>query len=503
MRPLSFAAALAGAPLLAGTLLLSLPALGNPAADWPALSALEADGARLTALAVDIETGKALAQRNPRQRLIPASVSKLFVAAAALRHWGPDHRFITRLMGATPTPDGNVRSDLVLMGGADPDLGRDDLRALVRRLRQNGALRISGDLVVDESLLGAVACYTKDRCEARLASSYAYDGPLSAAGIDYGTLEVTVRPAAQVGDDATIHRAPRYLAEPGISGRVNTVAPGEQLAIRLRRESPADAPATLRIRGQIPHGHAPVKRSRSVDDAAAHTGRVLRQLLRDEGIQLAGAVRVRSNTPDTEPDHAELARFASAPLAEQLRRMQHFSNNYMADLLTLHLARERSGMTLPLDESADHLLADGRSTEQTRGVLAAEPIETQPRLDSGSGLSVSSRLSASDLVEMLVAAYDDPVHFPGFYGAMPVPAYSRSPQLHGGDALWQHRIAAKTGWLSEPVGVRAVAGYARTLSGNWIAFAIIMNGTEAQRALARRPSLSAIREDVSALIAGY
>ena len=49
----------------------------------------------------------------------------------------------------------------------------------------------------------------------------------------------------------------------------------------------------------------------------------------------------------------------------------------------------------------------------------------------------------------------------------------------------------------------AVPVDARALSGRWIAFAILLNGTEDRPALARRPSLAAMRADVSALLAAH
>lgn len=490
--PAGVAASAAGlALMLLG--LAAAPAQTSP--NWPALGELEAEGALVSALAVELETGRTLAQRNPSSRLIPASLSKLYVAAATLRHWGPDHRFVTRLLGAAPDDDGRIDGDLVLLGGADPDLGREDLRTMVATLRAQGVAHIRGDLIIDESLLGDIACQTRDRCDARAQSSYAFDGPLSAAGIDYGSLEVTVRPSAQVGQDATITPAPANLSEPRIRGQVRTVPADAALALRLRRESPESGPALLHISGQIPRGHAPVKRSRSVGDAAAHSGRVLRQLLRAGGIHVSGSTRVRSEPDEAVADLHELARVESATLAEQLRRMQHYSNNYMADLLTLHLARELANAPLPLAE-APALLLDGNDRD-------GDALTPPARLDSGSGLSVSSRLSARDLIARLVGIYDDAALFPSFLGSLPVPAFSTSGQLRGGDAIWQRHIAAKTGWLSEPVGVRAVAGYARALSGRWIAFTIILNGTEEEPALARRPSLSAIRQDVTDLLAAH
>ena len=61
-------------------LLLAMPAR----ADWQALEALQRDGAVVSALALDLDTGAVLQQLNPERRLTPASLTKLAVAAATL-----------------------------------------------------------------------------------------------------------------------------------------------------------------------------------------------------------------------------------------------------------------------------------------------------------------------------------------------------------------------------------------------------------------------------------
>lgn len=456
-------------------------------ADWPRLAKLESEGIRLSALAVDLSTGERIAAHNAGHPLIPASLSKLYTAAAVLQHWGPDHRFITRLVGdAAPDEGGRLEGDLVLQGGADPGLGHEDLRTMVAELRAQGLVRVTGDLVIDESLLGAIPCKTKDRCDARRQSAHAFDGPLSAAGIDYGSVEIVVQPAAEVRRPAQVRLALRHLPAPRLDADVVTVSARAPLRLHITRYSPDDGPDVLRIRGQIPRGHEPVRRSRSVSDAAVHTGRVLRQLLLEGGILVEGELRIRSEAPQAPYGHL-LVRHDGAPLAELIRRMQHYSNNYMADLMTLALARDIRGQPMDLPEAALQLFVLG-------------PRRDTERFESGSGLSVDSRLSADGVVDLLRSVYEETAYFPAFLGSLPVPAYSLSRQLQGGDADWRHRVAAKTGWLSEPVGVRAVAGYARSRSGRWIAFAVILNASEEQPVLPRGATLDALRADLSELL---
>src|SRR5699024_10838465 len=128
-----------------------------------------------------------------------ASVTKLYTVAASLQQWGPDHHFRTRLLGVGPIEGGVLQGDLVFVGAGDPGLTAGQLWLLAMRLRQTGVRQVTGSLVIDNSLFGSVPCITTDRCEAHGGSDHSYDAPLSAAGISFSTVELSVIPAAQPG----------------------------------------------------------------------------------------------------------------------------------------------------------------------------------------------------------------------------------------------------------------------------------------------------------------
>jgi len=174
-----------------------------------------------------------------------------------------------------------------------------------------------------------------------------------------------------------------------------------------------------------------------------------------------------------------------------------WSNNYIADVLTMGVALQRRG-TAPasLAEASGELLA----------LLVRAGADTAggtPVMESGSGLTTSNRLSARDLVRVLREEFRNPRRFPAFYGSFVVPRDASFAYLRTGNADWLDRVALKTGSLTEPVSVNGIAGYLRRKNGGFMAFAIIVNGSERLRQVPHDTALAAARADLEAVLARY
>src|SRR5699024_2915666 len=154
-----------------------------------------------------------------------------------------------------------------------------------------------------------------------------------------------------------------------------------------------------------------------------------------------------------------LATISSDSLSQMIIPMLAYSNNYMADTLTLEIAAAQgysgslslSRAAQTLEELAQQAMAE--SYPERDGQVTA------PVFTSGSGLSVDYKLSVRHLIALLNHMYHQPALFPSFYGAIPVPISSTTNTLKHGNHEWLTRLVAKTGTLTEPVTVRALAGY--------------------------------------------
>lgn len=485
--------------LLLGSLLL-LAAAPAAHAQWlPALRALDQANAKVTALVVDLDNMQAIAALNPDLRLTPASVSKLFATAGALEQFGPDHRFITRFATSGSVSGGVLHGNLVLVGSGDPALDTRDLRALIARLKTAGVRAVSGSLIIDNGLFGAFDCFIKDRCDARTRASEAYSAPLSSVGVNFGTLKVTVYPGQRPGS------APRVALTPlGLSGYIidNDVSTGSanarpRLAVWRTFENGRNI---IHLRGELPAGGQHYSIYRAVANAAVQTRRVVATLLADAGITVKGNAAV---TPVAATTLTTLAKISSDSLGQMSIPMLAYSNNYMADMLTLDVAASRGyGAPLSLTRAAQTLEQLARRAMQQAYPQRATTLPPA-NITSGSGLSVSNKMSARHLVALLAHMYRQPALFPAFYGAIPVPVSSATNTLKHGNQAWSTRIVAKTGTLTEPVTVRALAGYFRMQDGGFGAFAVIINGTQQRPAIGFRDTVLNYQNDIEAILAAY
>lgn len=154
-------------------------------------------GPRTAVRVWNLETGAQLYGRHTRTPLVPASNQKLVTAAAALRLWGPGHRFKTEVYSADAVPDadGVLHGSLWLKGYGDPTLSTasfqrhtlhlatSDIAHLVSALRVSGVRRVEGRVIADES------AFDRARVVAGWKPQFvAFCGPLSALALDKGTI---------------------------------------------------------------------------------------------------------------------------------------------------------------------------------------------------------------------------------------------------------------------------------------------------------------------------
>ena len=126
-----------------------VPPLAGPVAeDLPALAEVRPAFSNQGVL-VERLSGEVVREQAADQGFNPASAIKLATALAALKTFGPRHRFATTIWvsGSFDKATGTVNGDLVV-SGRDPSFHDEHAVAIARELNQLGIRTVTGDLVV-------------------------------------------------------------------------------------------------------------------------------------------------------------------------------------------------------------------------------------------------------------------------------------------------------------------------------------------------------------------
>lgn len=120
----------------ANTSSVVMPAYLTPISGYQGLLAETLDGATIASQAVD-------------EKFNPASAVKLGTALAALKRFGPDHRFITSVWssGTVDRATRTLNGDLIITG-RDPSFHHEHAIMLARQLNDLGIKAVSGNLIV-------------------------------------------------------------------------------------------------------------------------------------------------------------------------------------------------------------------------------------------------------------------------------------------------------------------------------------------------------------------
>ena len=409
-------------------------------------------GARVAALVVDLERGHELYAKSPDRAMVPASNLKLLTALAALRAFGPTHRFETHLLADAPLDADGAIGTLYVRGGGDPSLTSEDFWRLAGDLRRLGLRSVGGGLVLDDSAFDSQRWHPSwGRVSAR-----AYHAPVGALTVNYGAYAVVVEPGPEEGTPV------RARLDPPIGFL--------QLANRARTGS-ARAPRTLRVdrafgssfeqvvlSGVVPARIASKTYQRSVLDPASYAGAVLRMQLEANGIAVSGEPRAGQIPADAVP----LLEFAGHPVSEVVRLLLKYSNNSIAEALLKAIGARATGGTGSWMSGVSAVRAD----------LAAAGLGVEfLQLVDGSGLSYENRVTPRLLVDALRLAVDSFSFGPEYLAALPIAAGDGTLEERAEGAAG--RVRAKTGLLTRVTGL---SGVARLSDGSVAAFSVLVNG---------------------------
>lgn len=406
----------------------------------------------------------------------PGSSMKLVTAVVAMDRLGITLRGRTELLSTAPLEDGVLRGDLVLRGGADPDLGLPQLWQMLLELRDQGVREITGDLVVDRSLFRPAR---PDLGVPPFDESPEADYNVIPDALHLAESLLTVE---LVADAQTLRvRTIPALPEIELSHRMTLVdLPCKDWdkgwAPHQVQEQPREAggPVLIELRGTFPR-QCTIRTDVQLLDRQRLTGILMRTLW----AQLGG-LGLRSDREGPTPVGARvLASHEARPWGDVMRRMMKVSDNARTRLLYLQLGQRA--------KDADPAVPTATlAAREVQRWFAEQRIPSKGLvMDNGSGLSRSERISPQQMAAVLQAA---------LRGRNAADLLASLP-IAGVDGTLRRRLkdSPATGWARLKTGtlrnVVALAGVVPGPDGRpWILVSMINHDA----ATAARPALDAL-----------
>jgi D-alanyl-D-alanine carboxypeptidase/D-alanyl-D-alanine-endopeptidase (penicillin-binding protein 4) len=407
-------------------------------------------GGQLGIAILDVQSGELLAAQNDRRPMNPASNAKLFTAAAALSLLHGNYRYETGLYGEQK--GANV-AKLVLRGQGDPSLATKDLWDMVQDLKGLGVRRIDGDILVDQRFFDDN--FIPPAFEQQPNEWAYFRAPVSAVALNENTVSMTVRPTAP-DSAALVSFDPPGFVDP--EGTVKTAEEGHPQSVRLEL-SPSNYRMAAHIGGFIADKDRPISFTRRVDNPSLLAGYALRALLISSGIAVGGDVK-----PGGEQTKTILVLHRSRPLSSLLYELGKDSNNFYAEMVLKTLGAERQGRPGKSGDGADLVV---------KYLKEIGAYEEGTVIKNGSGLYDANRVTASETVKLLRAAYRDSAISTEYLAQLSIGGVDGTLHKRFRELKDRRNLRAKTGTLE---ATAALSGYVLAPSTKSpIAFSIIVN----------------------------
>jgi serine-type D-Ala-D-Ala carboxypeptidase/endopeptidase (penicillin-binding protein 4) len=421
---------------------------------------------------VALDSGQTLFERNADKLLKPASNAKLYTAALALDHLGPDYRIKTSFYAAAkPDAEGVIHGDLLVYGRGDPSFsarfdGGDYKKALqpaLDALSAAGVKKIDGGIIGDESYFRGAPIgsgWTWDDLQ-----EY-YGAPASALTFQDNVIDLVFKPGRAAGDPCEIVTQPETSIVT-FSNRTRTGPLEKDGRARIRLYRPVGE-SVVYAWGGIPLGSTGKNEAVAVPRPALWFVTMLKDGLAPHGVTVVGGVGEenwlsREVSPIAWSNLIEVASVSSRPLSEIVKQTLKPSENLYAQLLLLQVGA-RAGATNGDTEQAG--LAEMQTFLRSAGIS-----HNMAQLEEGSGLSRGCLVTPSSTVRLLTfmtGHRDRNV----FVDALPIAGVDGTLRNRFKGTVAAGNLRAKTGSLG---GVDTLSGYVTTAGKESLAFSIMLN----------------------------
>lgn len=451
---------------------LVIPAQAQlPAAVSKQLSKYKIPESAVSAIVMPLGSSQALFNHLPDEPRNPASVMKLLTTYAALDILGPAYTWETQYFINGELKGEVLEGDLVIRGGGDPYLVKEQFWLQLAAIRELGIRKITGNLLIDNS---AFDLPVFDPAQFDSQPTRLYNVGPSATLMNFNASRFRLRPNGSKVDillDPPVHNVVINNQLKLAKGRCRGAQSGWSVDVANKQEK-----AYVVFRGKYRKGCGSYDLSRAVLESEPYLYGLFVYLWRSLGGEFSGGIAHAEIKEGAEPVYVGQSR----TLAEVITGANKYSNNLLARQLLLTIGH--------------HYFGDGASVEdgvQSVQAWLKDKGLAMPGLvmENGAGLSRHIQLSARDLSRLLAYAAQSPYH-PEFMASFSLGGVDGTMRKRLNDSKPGARARLKTGYVK---GARTLAGYVRADSGqDYVVVLFIQspkvnfsNGNEVQDAFIR------------------
>ncbi|MGE3319416.1 MAG: D-alanyl-D-alanine carboxypeptidase/D-alanyl-D-alanine-endopeptidase [Candidatus Berkiella sp.] len=400
------------------------------------------------------KTGQIIYETRAEETFHPASTTKLFTAAAALKYLGDNFQYQTTLQAPLEKISNNILNDnLYFVFRGDPTFQVKHIPEIFKALKTKGVNQIQGNLVIDDTAF-AEPYYAQGWTWDSLP--WYYSAPITSIIINENKVRLKFNRPQALNTPIKIEQADPELPAFKIQSNVTAVTMQEadttcQLNVKVNNND-------IDLSGCWPLDKTPIVMELALDDTRSLAKSLIENALKQNGIKLTGTIQFGA-APKNVP--AIIVK-RSAPLKLLLPRVLADSNNIYAESLTKALGLAYGGQGT--FQAGIHAIQDILSEESR--------IEfSKVKLSDGSGQSRYNLISPFVVSQLLNFMYHDPA-FAVYQASLSSSGKTGTLATRLKDKNMIGRVLAKTG---SATGTSALSGYITSNKGNEYLFSLIIN----------------------------
>lgn len=409
----------------------------------------------------NLTTKQDIFSRDQSKLMNPASNMKVITTIAGLVFLGPEYTFNTGIGYRGKIENGELKGDLIILGGCDPDFKLDSLGKIVELVKNAGITKISGGVLVDisrkDSLFWGEGWMWDD--DGAVTSPF-----MSALNINGNYVSVTVSPNAN-GGKPVVTTSPNTKFF-NIRNEATTGVGVTDLQVwrdYLGRTN------TIFVKGNISKTSQSKIYYFNVYRPELYMAELVKEKLIYSGIKIEGTTEIIYSGYD----YQKLYEFKNS-YKNLIIPLNKRSDNLYAEMMLLALG----------GKSRDKNISFGDGKKYIDSVIVwAGKKPGNYRIADGSGVSRYTVVSTDLLVALISKLYyNDGELFKIFYNSLPIAGVDGTLASRMKNTVCYNNLRAKTGSLS---GVSALTGYVKGKSGDMIAFSILMQNFTGSASKAR------------------